>query len=87
VTVAVDTRSRVEAVLEDLRSVQHTGLMTLERARLRGDDCPVALPEELHYSTKLTILVGRQERVCRRRRSSPCATHCIGEVSPVQQCC
>jgi PII-like signaling protein len=66
VSVAVDTRSRIEAALADLRSVQHTGLMTLERARLlRGDVGPVALPEELHEATKLTIYVGRQERVYR----------------------
>jgi PII-like signaling protein len=66
VSVAVDTRNRVESVLDDLRAVQHTGLITLERARmLRGDIGPVVLPEELHEATKLTIYVGRQERVYR----------------------
>jgi PII-like signaling protein len=66
VSVAVDTRPRIDAVLDELRAVQHTGLVTLERARmLRGDLGPVVLPEELHEATKLTIYVGRQERVYR----------------------
>jgi PII-like signaling protein len=66
VSIAVDTRPRVEAVLEQLRAVQKTGLITLERARmLRGELGPVALPEDLHEATKLTVYVGRQERVYR----------------------
>jgi PII-like signaling protein len=66
VSVAVDTRERIESVLDDLRSVQHSGLITLERARMhRGEIGPVALPEELHEATKLTIYVGRRERVYR----------------------
>ena len=64
VSVAVDTRPRIEAVLDELRSVQRTGLITLERARLlRGE--PAVLPEELHEATKLTVYVGRRERVDR----------------------
>ena len=66
VSVAIDTRPRVEAVLDELRTVQQTGLITLERARmLRGEIGPVALPEDLHEATKLTIYVGRRERVDR----------------------
>ena len=66
VSVAVDTRLQIEAVLDELRSVQQTGLITLERARmLRGQIGPVELPEELHEATKLTVYVGRQERVYR----------------------
>lgn len=66
VSIAVDTRPQIDAVLEELRTVQHTGLVTLERARmLRGEIGPVVLPEELHEATKLTIYVGRQERVYR----------------------
>ena len=66
VSVAIDTRPRIEAVLDELRTVQHTGLVTLERARmLRGEIGPVALPEDLHEATKLTIYVGRRERVDR----------------------
>jgi PII-like signaling protein len=66
VSIAVDTRPQIDAVLEELRAVQQTGLVTLERARmLRGEIGPVVLPEELHEATKLTIYVGRQERVYR----------------------
>ena len=66
VSVAIDTRPRVEAVLDELRAVQQTGLITLERARmLRGEIGPVVLPEDLHEATKLTIYVGRRERVGR----------------------
>ena len=61
VSIAVDTRPRIEAVLEELRAVQQTGLITLERARmLRGEIGPVVLPEDLHEATKLTIYVGRR---------------------------
>ncbi|MGH3985478.1 MAG: DUF190 domain-containing protein [Pseudonocardiaceae bacterium] len=66
VSVAVDTRPRIEVLLDDLRAIEHRGLITLERARmLRGDIGPVLLPEELHEDTKLTVYVGRQERVYR----------------------
>jgi PII-like signaling protein len=66
VSVAVDTRPRIEALLDDLQAIEHRGLVTLERARmLRGDIGPVQLPEELHEATKLTVYVGRQERVYR----------------------
>jgi len=47
--------------------VKRRGLLTLERARLLRDDIGVvALPEQLHEATKLTIYVGRQEQVYRR---------------------
>jgi PII-like signaling protein len=64
--VAVDARDRVEALLGDLRQIDHRGLVTLERARmLREDIGPVTLPEDLHEAAKLTVYVGRQERVYR----------------------
>ena len=70
VSVAVDTRPRIEAVLDELRSVQRTGLITLERARLLRGELGggldgVTLPEELHEATKLTVYVGRRARVNR----------------------
>ena len=66
VSVAVDTRPRIEALLGDLQAIEHPGLVTLERARmLLGDVDPVWLPEEPHEATKLTVYVGRQERVYR----------------------
>jgi PII-like signaling protein len=64
VAVAVDRRARIEALLDDAEGMVPGGLITLERARLAaGDLHPVALPEELHEVTKLTVYVGRQERV------------------------
>jgi PII-like signaling protein len=66
VSVAVDTRRRIEAALEDLDELRLDGLVTLERARmLTGRIEPVELPPELHEATKLTVYVGRQERVGR----------------------
>jgi PII-like signaling protein len=64
VSVAVDTRARIENLLEEVVSIKRHGLITLERARmLTGEVGSVALPEELHEATKLTIYVGRQEQI------------------------
>jgi PII-like signaling protein len=64
VAVAVDTRQRIEAVLAEASQICGTGLLTLERARmLTGELTEVSLPEELHEATKLTVYLGRQERV------------------------
>ncbi|HWK28968.1 MAG TPA: DUF190 domain-containing protein [Solirubrobacter sp.] len=64
VTVAVDTRARIGAALPAVLEVARSGLVTLERARLlTGELGPVSLPEELDEATKLTVYVGRQERV------------------------
>ena len=64
VSVAVDTRTRIENLLDEVLSIKRHGLVTLERARmLVGDITPVTLPEELHEATKLTIYVGRQEQI------------------------
>jgi PII-like signaling protein len=64
VSVAVDTRPRIESLLEEVTQVKRHGLITLERARmLTGEVGAVALPEELHEATKLTIYVGRQEQI------------------------
>jgi PII-like signaling protein len=47
VSVAVDTRPRIEALLDDLRVIDQRGLMTLERARmLREDITARGLPQE-----------------------------------------
>jgi PII-like signaling protein len=64
VSIAVDTKERIEAMLPEVLRLKRKGLLTLERARmLTGELPPVELPEELHEATKLTIYVGRQERV------------------------
>ena len=63
VSVAVDTRERIESMLKDVVAIKRGGLITLERARLlTGDILPTAFPEELGEATKLTIYVGREER-------------------------
>ena len=64
VSVAVDTRERIQAALADLDALRIDGLVTLERARmLPGRLTAVDLPGDLHEPTKLTIYVGRQQRV------------------------
>ncbi len=64
VSVAVDRRERIEAMLEPILRVKRRGLITLERTRLiTGEIGPVALPEQLEEATKLTAYVGRHERV------------------------
>jgi PII-like signaling protein len=64
VSVAVDTRARIESLLDEVVRVKRHGLITLERARMLSGDVPAAeMPEELHEATKLTIYVGRQERI------------------------
>jgi PII-like signaling protein len=65
--VAVDARERVERVVPEVRDMLTGGLVTLERARLlSGQIGPVELPEELHVSTKLTLYLGRGERIAGR---------------------
>ncbi len=64
VSVAVDTRARIENVLDEVMAIRHRGLVTLERARiLTGEILPAALAEDLHETTKLTIYVGRDEQI------------------------
>ena len=66
IAVAVDARPRIEAILSEVRELTRNGLVTLERARmLTGDIGPLALPEDLLEATKLTIYLGRTERVYR----------------------
>jgi PII-like signaling protein len=66
VAVAVDTRPRIEAVLGPALALSRTGLVTVEGARLQDDtvlaSTGVASPDE---ATKLTVYLGRQERVYR----------------------
>jgi len=64
VVVAVDTREAIEGLLDPVLAIKQRGLLTLERARLLRDDIgPLELPDELHEAVKLTIYVGRKERV------------------------
>jgi PII-like signaling protein len=64
VTVAVDTRPRIEQALEEVAGLTSHGLVTLERARLlTGPIGQARLPEGLAEQTKLTVYVGRGARV------------------------
>jgi PII-like signaling protein len=71
IAVAVDSRSRIEPLVTATAELTGTGLVTLERARLLRDDIgagdidAVTLREGVHEETKLTIYLGRQERVYR----------------------
>ncbi len=66
IAVAVDTRPRIETVLSQTLRFNRTGLVTLERARLLTSVTgAVRLPGDLHEATKLTVYLGRQERVDR----------------------
>jgi PII-like signaling protein len=67
VSVAVDTRARIQAALQEVEQLELHGLVTLERARmLTGSIERVELPPELGEGTKLTAYVGRQERIGRK---------------------
>ncbi len=64
VSIAIDDRRRIESMLDAVLQIKRRGLITLERARLlSGEIGPVTLPEQLDEATKLTVYVGRQERV------------------------
>jgi len=68
--VAVDTRSRIEELLDPTTRIIRSGLVTLERARLLTGTIEVMPPradphEDPLEETKLTIYLGRQERVYR----------------------
>jgi PII-like signaling protein len=64
--VAVDTRSRIEGLLDATADLLRSGLVTLERARLLTGDIETVGPGDgAGEETKLTVYVGRQERVYR----------------------
>ncbi|OBI41019.1 DUF190 domain-containing protein, partial [Mycobacterium colombiense] len=62
--IAVDTRAKIESLLDPVLSVKQRGLVTLERARLLHEHIGTPqLPEDLREAVKLTIYVGRKQRV------------------------
>lgn len=65
VSVAVDTRGRIETALAEVAGLTFNGLVTLERARMLTGVLQAApeLPWRDDADTKLTVYVGRQERV------------------------
>jgi PII-like signaling protein len=63
VSVAVDTRRRIETALAEVAALRFDGLLTLERARMLSVPFEgVELPPEPGGATKLTVYLGRQER-------------------------
>lgn len=64
--VAVDTRARIVRLVPRISELQQRGMLTVERVRIIRDDVlPATLPEELGEATKLTVYLGRHERVHR----------------------
>lgn len=64
VSVAVDTRTRIDAALREIRELRFDGLVTLERARmLTGKVGAIEPAPASDGETKLTVYLGRQERV------------------------
>ena len=63
VSVAVDSRDRIQAALAEVDVLHFDGLVTLEGARMLTRTLgAVELPQGLHEATKLTIYLGRQQR-------------------------
>jgi len=64
VSIAVDTRTRIEELAKEVGEIGYEGLIALERARLDGIDGNVTelsgIPNE---TVKLTIYLGRHDRV------------------------
>jgi PII-like signaling protein len=64
VSVAVDSRARIEAALREVEAVEFDGLVTLERARMvTGPVSAAGLEAGGQAATKLTIYLGRHERI------------------------
>ena len=64
VSVAVDTRERIEGALDEVVELSGHGLVTLERARmLTGRLDALELRGERDEATKLTVYLGRVQRV------------------------
>jgi PII-like signaling protein len=64
VSIALDTRTRIEALAKEVGEIGYEGLIALERARLDGIDGKTTelsgIPNE---TVKLTIYLGRHDRV------------------------
>lgn len=82
--VAVDERTRIEALLPVVTGLLPGGLITLERARLlQGTLEQVDLPADPDEATKLTVYIGRSERAkdvveCLRQAGLAGATVLLG---------
>ncbi|HWG16130.1 MAG TPA: DUF190 domain-containing protein [Streptosporangiaceae bacterium] len=63
--IAVDRRDRIEALTPEAFRLTGSGLVTLERARLLSGDLDAEAVAVNGGATKLTVYLGRQERVYR----------------------
>lgn len=63
VSVAVDSRPRIEAALDEITKLRFDGLITLERVRVVGANDFTERPGEGAEATKLTVYLGRHQRV------------------------
>lgn len=62
--VAVDNADTINGMLDPLLTIKKRGLITLERARLIRDDVGrIELTDGMDEATKLTVYIGRKERV------------------------
>ncbi len=61
VAVAVDAHDAVQEAVADVEALPFDGLITLERARLQGEE-PIPEPAATN-AQKLTVYLGRQERI------------------------
>jgi PII-like signaling protein len=65
VATAVDTVPRIERLLDRVTAIQPRGMVTVERLALVDGGPPEALPGSLREETRLTIRLGRHDRVGR----------------------
>jgi len=63
VAIGVDSRRRVEPVIDELRQRLPGGLLTVERSRMLTGRIGVVELSDQHDVTKLTIYCGRNERI------------------------
>ncbi len=63
VAVGVDTTSKIQSALQDVERLHFDGLVTLERARMLTGDRDSLPAAETSSATKLTVYLGRHERV------------------------
>ena len=87
VSVAVDDRARIEAALGDVERLRVHGLITLERARMiTAPASRVVLPWAADAATKLTVYVGRQERLGGVPAAEGVVAHLHARGSPGRPC-
>ena len=88
VSVAVDTRTRIENLLEEVISIKRHGLITLERARmLTGEVGASRCPRSCTRPPSSRSTSDARSRSRALRPSSPCATCSTAGALPVRRRC